>query len=367
MARSSGLVLLLAAWPLAFVNLGTGSRKSWLPRRAKPEKQPHHGNVDGNFYVDHTCIDCDTCRWMAPQTFGRTARSGPGQSVVHQQPSDTQEVDRALEAMISCPTGSIRTRAPVARAKEVLDSFPLAVDVDGLPHVFHLGYHSKKSFGAASYFVAGRAGGALNVMFDSPRFSSKLASLLEEAGGIDFMVLSHKDDVADHIQWKKRFPEMRRVMHVADVRGPDAWPYIDMTEIEEQLAGQGPWSLADGLSVIHTPGHSEGSITLLAAEGFTGGEGVAFTGDHLALNGRLGRLDGFARYSEDHDLQADSMLKLADEDFLWILPGHGRRVHFASATERRQRLQKAAEEYREDPKGEGAPGALFKVLEVAPR
>ena len=30
-------------------------------------------------------------------------------------------------------------------------------------------------------------------MFDSPRFSSKLASLLEEAGGIDFMVLSHKD------------------------------------------------------------------------------------------------------------------------------------------------------------------------------
>ena len=38
-----------------------------------------------NFYVDHTCIDCDTCRWMAPQTFGRTARSGPGQSVVHQQ------------------------------------------------------------------------------------------------------------------------------------------------------------------------------------------------------------------------------------------------------------------------------------------
>ncbi|CAJ1383270.1 unnamed protein product [Effrenium voratum] len=276
---------------------------------------------------------------MAPQTFGRTARSGPGQSVVHQQPSDTQEVDRALEAMISCPTGSIRTRAPVARAKEVLDSFPLAVDVDGLPHVFHLGYHSKKSFGAASYFVAGRAaGGALNVMFDSPRFSSKLASLLEEAGGIDFMVLSHKDDVADHIQWKKRFPEMRRVMHVADVRGPDAWPYIDMTEIEEQLS------------------HSEGSITLLAAEGFTGGEGVAFTGDHLALNGRLGRLDGFARYSEDHDLQADSMLKLADEDFLWILPGHGRRVHFASATERRQRLQKAAEEYREDPKAPAVSG-----------
>ncbi|MCD9644339.1 hypothetical protein HAX54_032525 [Datura stramonium] len=25
-------------------------------------------NVSGDFFVDHTCIDCDTCRWMAPVT-----------------------------------------------------------------------------------------------------------------------------------------------------------------------------------------------------------------------------------------------------------------------------------------------------------
>lgn len=27
------------------------------------ERRPQ--NVAGEFYVDHTCIDCDTCRWMA--------------------------------------------------------------------------------------------------------------------------------------------------------------------------------------------------------------------------------------------------------------------------------------------------------------
>ena len=31
------------------------------------------------------------------------------------------------------------------------------------------------------------------------------------------------------------------------------------------------------------------------------------------MNGRLGRLDGFARYSDDLDLQAESMRRLAEE------------------------------------------------------
>ena len=31
-----------------------------------------HENVDGPFFVDTTCIDCDTCRQLAPDTFGET-------------------------------------------------------------------------------------------------------------------------------------------------------------------------------------------------------------------------------------------------------------------------------------------------------
>jgi hypothetical protein len=28
-------------------------------------------NISGDFFVDSTCIDCDTCRWMATEVFDR--------------------------------------------------------------------------------------------------------------------------------------------------------------------------------------------------------------------------------------------------------------------------------------------------------
>ena len=39
-------------------------------------------NVSGDFYVDTSCIDCDTCRWMAPEVFIEAGE----QSAVHHQP-----------------------------------------------------------------------------------------------------------------------------------------------------------------------------------------------------------------------------------------------------------------------------------------
>ena len=33
------------------------------------------------------------------------------------------------------------------------------------------------------------------------------------------------------------------VMHTADVRTAEQWPYIDMTAVETQLDGAGPWAL----------------------------------------------------------------------------------------------------------------------------
>ena len=41
-------------------------------------------NVTGDIYVDSTCIDCDTCRWMAPEIFQRI----DGQSAVYHQPKN---------------------------------------------------------------------------------------------------------------------------------------------------------------------------------------------------------------------------------------------------------------------------------------
>jgi hypothetical protein len=64
------------------------------------DRAPRAENVEGSFFVDATCIDCDTCRMMAPATFSRIGQ----QSAVHQQPTDKAGRVAALQALFSCPT-----------------------------------------------------------------------------------------------------------------------------------------------------------------------------------------------------------------------------------------------------------------------
>ena len=68
--------------------------------RFQAAKEPRQGNVKGQFFVDSTCIDCDTCRWMAPGSFSRV---GSG-SAVTQQPETREERIQAIRATLSCPT-----------------------------------------------------------------------------------------------------------------------------------------------------------------------------------------------------------------------------------------------------------------------
>ena len=49
-------------------------------------------NVDGPFFVDSTCIDCDTCRQIAPAIFGGSG----GFSFVQLQPRSEDERRGAL-------------------------------------------------------------------------------------------------------------------------------------------------------------------------------------------------------------------------------------------------------------------------------
>jgi len=51
-------------------------------------------NVAGDFFVDSTCIDCDTCRWLAPRTFDRSGE----QSRVWRQPETPEEVRACADA-----------------------------------------------------------------------------------------------------------------------------------------------------------------------------------------------------------------------------------------------------------------------------
>lgn len=336
--------------------LVVGAGLSSLPNKARLPT-----NVPGPYFVDNSCISCDTCRWMAPKTFG----CAHGKSFVAAQPAAAAERQLAAAAAVACPTGSIRSEVPAPEARAAAASFPACVH-ESIPNVFHLGYHSPKSFGATPYLLAGEQ---LTVMVDSPRFSTKLAKAIErQFGPPDLLLLTHIDDVADHERWHERWPAMVRVIHQEEVQGTNEWPYISTEEVELQLADADAivtrnspprWELAPGLHALHVPGHSLGSLCFLADAALAGGEGVLFTGDHLALNGRLGRLDGFARYGRDIARQSISIGELAREDFLHILPGHGRRVSFHTAEEREAAVRKAAQDFAEDPHGKHAPGPMY--------
>jgi ferredoxin len=117
-------------------------------------------NVSGDFYVDRSCIDCDTCRWMAPEVFHEAG----DQSAVHHQPTNEAERLRAMQALLACPTASIGTVEKPTNIKQAQASFPILVE----DPVYHCGYHAESSFGAASYLIQRPEG---NVLVDCTSFS----------------------------------------------------------------------------------------------------------------------------------------------------------------------------------------------------
>jgi glyoxylase-like metal-dependent hydrolase (beta-lactamase superfamily II)/ferredoxin len=266
-------------------------------------------NIPGDFYVDDTCIDCDTCRWLAPETFFRA----DGQSAVKAQPIGEIARIKALEAAVACPTASIGTVDPAPEMPAVRASFPLLLDRGPGGETYYCGYHSPKSFGAASYLLR-RPGG--NVLVDSPRFSATLAARIEALGGARWLFLTHGDDIADHEAWHGRLG-CERILHAGDASR-------SLRGLERILEGESPCDLAPDLRIIPVPGHTRGSCVLHAAGRWL------FTGDHLAWSPRLGHLYAFRDacwYSWER--QIASMRALRGLAFTWVLPGHGRRHHAA--------------------------------------
>lgn len=272
-------------------------------------------NVNGEFYVDSTCIDCDTCRWMAPEVFHRVDE----QSAVYHQPTNETERLRSLQALLSCPTASIGTTDKPKDIKQAQETFPILVD----ENVYHCGYHAENSFAATSYLIQLPEG---NILVDSPRFTPPLVKRLEEMGGVRYMYLTHRDDVADHEKYNEHF-KCDRILHADDITS-------DTRNIEIKLSGFEPYQLINDVLIIPVPGHSKGHTVLLYKNKFL------FSGDHLAWSETLNQLVAFRDvcwYSWTE--QVKSMKKLANYDFEWVLPGHGRR-HHADVETMRQQMQK---------------------------
>jgi glyoxylase-like metal-dependent hydrolase (beta-lactamase superfamily II)/ferredoxin len=267
-------------------------------------------NVEGPIFVDSTCIDCDTCRQLAPTVFGETGDF----SFVKQQPRDEAEQLAAMRALVACPTGSIGT-SDKQRVAEAVSEFPMPLDES----VYYCGFNSPKSFGGNSYFLRHPDG---NWLIDAPRFVEHLARRLDELGGVRYIFLTHRDDVADADKYARRFGAQRIIHRLELSAQPDAERVID---------GMTPVELAPGFLAIPTPGHTRGHCALLA------GERYLFSGDHIWWSrnrGRLGASQSVCWYSWER--QVESVALLGQYRFEWVLPGHGERAHFDPDEMRRQ-------------------------------
>lgn len=257
-------------------------------------------NVAGDFFVDSTCIDCDACRQIAPTVFHDIGE----QSAVFHQPETAEELVAAQRALISCPTASI---GDVAKRdmSAALATLPELIDDD----VYRCGYTSESSFGAISWYVRDA-----KVLVDSPRFANPLVKNIDALGGVRTLLLTHQDDVADHQKFHERFG-CERWLHHDDVRSRTQ-------SVEHQPRGLDPVRISEDVLMIPTPGHTKGHSVFLVREKFL------FTGDHLAWDEDSDRLYAFRSacwYSWSE--QTESMQRLLDYSFEWVLPGHGRPIH----------------------------------------
>ena len=286
-----------------------------LIKLRKPE------NVEGDFFVDSTCIDCDLCRQIAPATFSEAG----DQSIVYRQPQTDQERLAALKALVTCPTASIGTLEKHS-AKEAVAAYPELIDGG----VYFCGFAAESSFGASSYLIVRPEG---NVLVDSPRFARPLVKRMAALGGVTTIFLTHRDDVADHRQWAEHF-KAERVMHADDVSR-------FTSDEERRISGRDDVELSDDLLIIPTPGHTRGHMALLYQDRYL------FSGDHLWWSDHYRSLNASRSvnwYSWAE--QTRSMERLLDYRFEWVLPGHGRRAH-ASVEQKREYLKECIARMKE--------------------
>lgn len=268
---------------------------------------------------------------------------------MHSQPFSAEAELQALRAAASCPTSSIRSSVPNKSASSATRSFPIPAPgpTSGsvVDDVFFNGSASEASVGCASWLVLHRGESPMAIMIDVPRFSKPLLEsierLAEPVGGVKYLFLSHRDDVANHDKWAEALPGAKRVIHASEVNRRQGTDACEVQLTDDQF----PYKLTDGCEILHVPGHTYGSIAFLHLPSAS-----LFTGDHLFFSARQGVVAGsssFCRYSWEEQIKSVEIL--ADVSFLHGFPGHGRHFHFDDAKDRIRQIGKAADFMRGGP------------------
>lgn len=135
---------------------------------------------------------------------------------------------------------------------------------------------------------------------------------------------SHWDHIADVAPLMKRFPGLFLSVHEADKRnlqtpgsdGLPLWAYIEgvaptnlLQDKEIVKLGKSSWE------IIHTPGHSKGSVCLYSAD-----EGLLFSGDTL-FQGTYGNISFPTSEPKEMKPSLQKLAKLPKNTK--VFPGHG--------------------------------------------
>ena len=148
--------------------------------------------------------------------------------------------------------------------------------------------------------------------------AERILSALKETGGeVQYILLTHGhyDHTTAVPQLHKALPDAKIYIHQADANGAGSRLFPLAGEVEDLLLYDEGDALPLGsltIEVLHTPGHSHGSVTLKAGE-------TLFTGDTL-FAGDCGRTDLRGGSWEEILVSLGRLGKL--EGNYYVLPGH---------------------------------------------
>ncbi len=276
-----------------------------MPSRRHPE------GSDGDWFIDDRCIGCGASTSIAPDLI-RAASDGR-QYVFVRQPASQADVALAQQAAEVCPSRSIGNESRSRWRKH----HPVEV----ASGIWRTGSNSAQTAGGNAFVVQRSSGGLL---IDAPRFTPSVRSGVERLGGVETILLTHRDDVGDAEQYAEAF-HAEVVIHEAD---HDAAPFATRL-----LAGLEPVEVASGVIAIPTPGHTEGHVMYLVDDE------VLFTGDSLSWDPDLDDVwaEKFVCWWSWAD-QLDSLERLTNHHFVRIVPTHGAISPALDAQEMRDRL-----------------------------
>ncbi|CAJ1954845.1 unnamed protein product [Cylindrotheca closterium] len=333
-------------------NFFKGKRNRRSTRRNMAAPQRLSDNVNGPLYVNDKCINCAACSMFAPQVFGRSEQRA--MHIVQNQPSTEEELETARAALRACPVAAIRLENQAYRShrkmepltdqeekivdrlsdqsKSAPQSFPRPVSPN-IPGVYFVGHHNSASFGAAPYLLQTQHHGT--ILMDSPKFSKRAVETVEKITGPDGTHNWIGDETLEEVEiLLQETNDDQNEEHGDDKSSPllPPPPLLQAMTLEGTPVSPNDYANHEVL-LLHTPGHSPGSITLWRRPTNDGKkqqqqqqqqDGILFTGDTYSYTTRDGgHMTAFPRYGNDYSQQAKSLEGLLHLDWHLVAPGHG--------------------------------------------